>query len=348
MIFLNLTDLKEDFYKRFSASGSFLSYSRAGLLCPLLGYEEINHCPALTCSLSMKVQVYGRRLEGEMIKLQSTKNNLCIIFRYGGRPPSQHTGLFEMLEKMHAYGTGGAELFFDCSIPDFFEYERELKAAVFSVMSKIYNLSIPVSVCGAEKQPCSALQKVSKGYCVTIPDSQKLPLPLTGCKLLIIQTQKADKAPRAKYIDKAYERLKKIYPHIHSFADLSPDRLEYARNAIRDKTALNYVRHIVDENERIKTAAKGLEQCSISALAEQINLSEESAEKLWSPEKLHVFLAGKTMSAEGVMCARIWKNGIISIVSEEKLDETVSMIIRDFENIAGYRPFVCIADSFGE
>lgn len=348
VIFLNLTDLKQDFYKRFSVSESFLSYSRTGLLCPLLGYDSFKRAPALTCSLSMKVQVYGRRLEGNMIKLQSTKNNLCIVFGYGGRKPSQHTELFEMLDMLHCYGAGGAELFFDSTIPSFFEYERELKAAVFRLMCNIYNLDVPVSVCGDYKPLYSALLKSRKGYCISIPGGAQLPLPLTGFKILIVQTQKSDKTPRAKYIAKAYERIKRIYPHIHSFADISPDRLEYVRSAIRDKTALNYVRHIIDENGRIQSSAEGLKKCSPDALAAQMNLSEESIEKLWSPEKAYVFLARLAMSSDGVICARVWKNGIVSIVKEDGVDEAANRITRDFEIYAGEKPYICITDSFGD
>ncbi len=345
---MNLTDLKQDFYKRFNVSSAFLSYSRMGLLCPLLGEVSIERCPSLACSLSMKVQVYARRLEGDMIKLQSTKNNLCVIFRFGGRLPSQHPSLFEMLDKMHGYGVGGAEIFFDSSIPQFFGCERELKAAVFDVMQKIYNVSVPVSVCGGFSSPYSALLDLRKGYCISEPEGNRLPLPLTGCKLLIVQTAKTDKTPRARYIEKAYMRLKRIYPHIHSFADLSPDKLEYYRSVIRNKTALNYVRHIVDENERIKAASEGLHKCSINALVSQINMSEQSMEKLWNPDKQHVFLARKTMSIEGVLCARIWKNGIIALISDDDLDNAIRGITREFEAAAGYKPFICVADTFGD
>lgn len=345
--FLNLTDLKQDFYKRFSASNSFLAYSRMGLLCPLLGNTSIKHSPSLNCSLSMKIQLYGRQLAGEMIKLQSTKNNLCVVFRFGTRPPSQHTELFEMLEKMRGYGIGGAELFFDSSIPTFFPSECELKAAVFDVISRIYNIDIPMSVCG-NKSVYNALLNAQKGYCISEPDGKKLPLPLTGYKFLILQTEAIDKTPRAKYIEKAYERLKRIYPHIHSLADLSPDRLEYSRSAIRDKTALNYVRHLVDENERIQIASQGLKQCSITALTEQINQSELSIEKLWNPERQHVFLVHRIIRCDNVVCAKVWENGIFAIIKDENIDETVNKIIYDFETAAGYKPFVCIADTFGD
>lgn len=343
---MNLTDLKQDFYKRFSASESFLTYSRIGLLCPLLGDASIKRSPLLSCSLSMKVQLYGRRLGGEMIKLQSTKNNLCVVFHFGGRPPSQHTELFEMLEKMHGYGISGAELFFDSSIPNFFSYERELKAAVFDVISRIYNVKIPVSVCG-DKSVYNALLSARKGYCVSEPDNRTLPLPLTGYKFIVMQTENQDKTPRGKSVEKAYERLKRIYPHIHSLADLSPERLEYSRSAIRDKTALNYVRHLVDENERIKIAAQGLERCNIDLLTAQINQSEESIEKLWNPERQHVFLAHKMLRQDNIICAKVWKNGIFAIARDENIDETINKISYDFEVTAGYKPFVCIADSFG-
>lgn len=344
---MNLTDLKQDFYKRFSVSDSFLAYSRMGLLCPLLGDASIKRSPLLSCSLSMRVQLYGRRLGGEMVKLQSTKNNLCVVFHFGGRPPSQHTELFEMLEKMRGYGIGGAELFFDSSIPNFFSCERELKAAVFDAISRIYDVSVPVSVCG-DKSVYNSLINAQKGYCISEPEGRTLPLPLTGYKFIVLQTETQDKTPRAKYVEKAYERLRRIYPHIHSLADLSPERLEYSRSAVRDKTALNYVRHLVDENERIRIASEGLERCNIDLLVSQINQSEESIEKLWNPERQHIFLARKMMKHDNIVCAKVWENGIFAIARDENIDETINKVAYDFEAAAGYKPFVCIADSFGD
>ncbi len=344
---MNLTDFKQDFYKRFRPSGDFLAYSRAGLLCPLLGVTSVKRSPSLVCSLSMKVQVYGRKLAGDMIKLQSTKNNLCVVYRYGSRLPPRHTELFEMLERLRAYGAFGAELFFDSSVPAFFDYERELKAAVFGVMTNICGLDVPVSVCGGDTPLCSALLNAKKNRCVKIPDGSQLPLPLTGLKLLAVQTQTADKTPREKCIEKAYGRLKRIYPHIHSFSDITPDKLEYARNAIRDKTALNYARHIVDENGRIEAAADNSKRRGASALAEQINLSEESIEKLWNPAKEHVFLARRAAKASGALCARVWENGILAIVKEDAADDIANRLTFDFEAAVGQKPYICVADSFG-
>lgn len=346
---MNLTELKQDFYKRFDTSGNFLTYSRAGLLCSLLGDISIRRCPALSCSLSMRVQVYGRRLEGDVVKLQTTKSNTCIVFHYGSRIPSQYKNLFEMLDRMHSYGVRGAELIFDCSVPDFFSSDIELKTAVFHTLSKIYDIAPPIDICSSDNPaPYAAIAGAKKGYCIVMPENRSLPLPLTGYKLLTVQCAKADKTPREKYIEKGFNALKRIYPHIHSFSDISPELLEYSKNAVRDKTALNYMRHIADENERIKYAAEELKKCSLQALISQMNLSEQSMEKLWNPEKQHVFLAQKAASTHGVMCARIWKNGIIAIVNEDEIDYAADTIAYDFENIAGYKPYICIADSFGD
>lgn len=346
---MDLIELKQDFYKRFNTSGNFLTYSRAGLLCSLLGDISIKRCPALTCSLSMRVQAYGRRIDGDVIKLQTTKSNTCIVFHPGGRLPSQHRDLFEMIDRMYNYGVRGAELIFDSSVPDFFSFGKELKIAVFNTLSKIYGVTPPVDICGNDNPaPYQAIAEAKKGYCISIPGNRSLPLPLTGYKLMAVQCEKIDKVPRGKYIEKGFNNLKRIYPHIRSFSDISPELLEYSRKAVRDKTALNYMRHMADENERIKYAAEGLKKCDINALAVQMNLSEESMEKLWTPEKEYVFLARKALSTVGILCARIWKNGIIAIVNEDEIDYASEAIAYDFENIAGYKPYICIADSFGD
>ncbi|MGN0149398.1 MAG: hypothetical protein ACI4C7_04015 [Clostridia bacterium] len=346
---MNLTELKQDFYKRYSSSDNFLSYSRAGLLCSLLGDISLRHCPSLSCSLSMHVQVYGRKINGEIIKLQTTKSNTCIVFHPGNNIPSQHRSLFEMIERLYRFGIHGAELIFDVSVPDFFNYGKELNTAIFNTLSKIYAISPPIEICSTyNTSPYYALNTLKKGYCTSTPDNRLIPLPLTGFKIAVIQDIQPNKSNREKQLEKGFNILKRIYPHIKSFADISPDQLEYSKNAIRDKTLLNYLRHIVDENERIQAAAADLKKCSIKSLVNQMNLSEQSIEKLWNPKKQHIFLAKKSLTIDGVLCARIWKNGITAIVSEDNLDYFTDVISYDFENFSGYRPHICIADTFGD
>jgi hypothetical protein len=349
VIFLNLAELKQDFYKRYSTSEHFLTYSRAGLLCSLLGDISIKRCPALTCALSMRVQVYGRRIDGDVIKLQSTKSNTCIHFHHGSRLPSRHQALFEMIDKLYNYGVRGAELIFDSSVPDFFNFGKELKIAVFNTLTKLYDVAPPIEICAnGDTAPYHAIFEAKKGYCVKMPEKNRLPLPLSGYKIIAVQSEKSDKTPRTKHIQKAFNSLKQIYPHIHSFADVSPELLESAKSAVKDKTALNYTRHIADDCRRIKSASEGLTACNPRALFDEMNLSEQSIEKLWCPERQHVFLARKAIETDGVMCARIWKNGIIGIVREDSVDYALDEIIYDFENIAGYKPHICIADTFGD
>ncbi|MGN0107084.1 MAG: hypothetical protein ACI4A5_05220, partial [Hominilimicola sp.] len=80
---MNLPELKSDFYKRYSASDNFLHFTSNGILCALLGHCDIENSPSLTCTLSMRIQMFARVLEGSMIKLQSSAENNCFIYIFG-------------------------------------------------------------------------------------------------------------------------------------------------------------------------------------------------------------------------------------------------------------------------
>ena len=67
---MNLPELKEDFYKRYSSSDNYLHFTSNGILCTLLGHCGIGNAPSLTCTLSMRVRMFARSLDGNMIKIK--------------------------------------------------------------------------------------------------------------------------------------------------------------------------------------------------------------------------------------------------------------------------------------
>ncbi len=343
---MNLTELKEDFYKRFNASNQFLIYSRMGMLCSLLGDIETEYCPSLSCCLSMRAQVYGRKLNGDGIRFQASANNNCIVFYPGDIVKKDYRDLFSTIEKMYNYGIRGAELFADCSVPKFFNSDMVIKAAVFDTLSRLYETAAPLDLCSQYTEPYKAIFAAQKGWAYF--KGQNIPLPLTGYKIIIVQSDMRDKFPRGKYIKNGFLSLKKLYPHITSLSDVSPALLENSKNVIRDKTTLNLLRHFTDENTRIKYAAEGLKRCDIKPLIAEINLSEQSAEKLCNLEKHHVFIAHTAMKTSGVLCAKVWKNGIFLIAKDEAADYIADNIGYEFEKKEGYQPHICIADTFGD
>ncbi len=346
VINLNLAELKEDFYKRFSSSDQFLIYSRMGMPCSLLGDVETEYCPSLSCCLSMRAQVYGRRLNGDAIRFQSSANNDCIVFHPGDVVKKEYRDLFSTVEKMYNYGVRGADLFADCSVPKRLNPDRVIKAAVFDTLSRLYEIVLPTDLCDKNAKQYEAILSAKKGYAYF--RGHNIPLPLTGYKIMIVQGDKQDKFPRARHIKNGFLSLKKLYPHINSLSDVTTELLESSKKAVHDKETLNLLRHFADENGRIKRAAAGLKKCDLEPLFIEINMSEQSQERLCQLEKQHIFIARIALDTDGVLCARVWKNGIFAIVREEKVDYVIRNINYEFEKKEGCQPHICIADTFGD
>lgn len=79
---MTLSELKEDFYKRYLPSSNYLHYTANGMLCPLLGYPETEDAPSVSCALSMGVRMFARALGGEVVKVQNNASDKYLIYNF--------------------------------------------------------------------------------------------------------------------------------------------------------------------------------------------------------------------------------------------------------------------------
>ncbi len=349
---MNLTELKTDFYRRYSESASYLCFFRSGLLCSLLGDVDIPKSRSLNCSLSMCVQVCGRAVGGDIIKLEDSDSNNCRSHHLLSPFPAKNRTL-QAISRLAPMGISGAELLACSSIPDFFDSEREYRAAVVGAVLKINDMeceNLPELCAGGENPSAYAsLFANKKGWCTDTSGvtAERVPLPLTGFKLLSVQGRKKARS-RSAEAAALLESVRAVYPHITSFSEVTREQVEVLRRFIKDKVQFMRLMHIVDENDRIDAAVEGLKRYGTDALFKVINASQQSLKRLWGLNREQLFMADKIMEYTGVKCARAWKNGIIAVVEEDRADRVIRALQFDYENKMGYTPFFCIADTFGD
>lgn len=353
---MNLPELKNNFYKRLGPSDNFLYFTSNGFLCSLLGYDNIVSAPFIGCTLSMGIKMFARKLNGDMIIIQDNAKSKAISYKYGTNI-SQYTGepkeTIELLQRFEGRHINGAEILFDCSIPEFLPYKDTLFLTLTQSVLKISNiesdpLEIACIAAGRENiSPYMGMIYSKKGYCTHIYGRvpQNLPLPMSGYKILTAHCTESERS-HSKEINYALEHIRRLYPHIGSISDITPEMLQAAKNSVKNKTALRYLYHLVNENERMAIASKALKRCDIQGLFTQMNLSQMSMERFWDLGSEHTFLARCSKNIDGIEAVRCWKNGIVAITRNDKIDHAITMIKCAFETHIGYQPTFCVCDVF--
>lgn len=353
---MNLPELKKDFYKRLGPSHSFLHFISNGMLCTLLGHDEVDESPFIACTLSMGIKMFARKLGGNMIVIQDNAKSKAISYTYGSSP-TQYTGeprdTIELIQRLESRNIRGAEILFDCTIPEFLPYKELLALSLTQAVLIVSDIeSEPLDTAylasgGGNLTPYLGIIHSRKGYCTHLSGKtpQNLPLPMSGYKILTAHCTEKER-DHSKEINYALEHIRRLFPHIGTIADITPEMLQNAGNSIKSKNAVRYIYHLVNENKRISAAENSLKKCNIRGLFRQMNLSQQSMERFWDLGSEHIFLAQCCKHIDSIEAVRCWKNGVIMIVSDDKIDYAITMIKSEFENNIGYQPTFCVCDVF--
>lgn len=350
---MNRTELQSDFYKRYGVSKNRLVFSKAGLLCTLLGHSEIENSEFMSCTLSMCVKTAGRMLASNAVNLENTQTGICSVIQTADIA-SHNKHLYDIVQKFGHIRPFGAEILYDSSIPEFLPHNIALRISVLNTLLKIADTEMPpaqkVQLCAHSHNPAPyiAVMNSRHGWCSSVRglECTNFPLPLTGYKILIVQSRTAKPDNHAAVTATAFKKLRHIYPHVTSFNDITSDMLDYARTKLKNPE-IKYARHIISENERIILAKAVLKMCRIKDFAKLVNDSQKSIERLWGCEGEHTFLVNKICENPSCLCARKWRNGIFAIVEDGSEDGIINILRHDFNSRCGYFPHFCIADTGG-
>lgn len=356
MRFLNLTELKQDFYKRFSASDNFLHFTANGILCTLLGCTETEYTPFLGCTLSMGVKMFARRLNGEVINIQENTSDECLSYIFG-TPLEQFRGdnkeYTELIKRLEPYSLSGTQILFEYSVPDFLPRREVLLTTLAQSLAKCSDIELDplktaVLACGSDNvNKYLGIMYSKKGYCTLISSGapKHFPLPLTGFKLLSAHCSQHQRSHK-KQIHYAFEHVRRLFPHISSISEITPEMLTMTAPNIRSRQALRYMCHLVDENTRIETSINALKHCNSDVLFRQMQLSQASMERYWDLPDEHIFLANCFKGLEGIQAVRAWHSGVTAIAEEDAVDRAINIVRRGFEDNIGYQPTFCVSDVF--
>lgn len=348
---MDIANVKDTFYKRFSTFGEFLYYTFNGLHCTLMGYTTLQGAPFLSCPLSMGVGMFARRLGGNTVKIQGADSDRHFSYIYD-TPPQLFKGkerkIAALLTELRKHGTGGVEILYKSSIPDFIpqymEFDLTLTQSLFKTadIEKTPLEAAAITAYNTHMAPYSAAAYAKSGYC-TLVDSyipHTLPLPMTGYKVVSVYCKGKDRS-RSDRIYDAVDMIKREHPSVSAISEITPFHV----SAVKDKIAKGYIRHIADENMRIKAAARGLGKCDIKALFRAMNGSQRSMERYWRLRSEFAFLAECARNTEGVMAVRCNESGAIIIAENDNIDYAIDMIKYEFEKSAGYSPVFCVSET---
>ena len=353
---MNLPELKQNFYKRFDESDKFLHFTSCGILYTMLGHTDIDTAPSLTCPLSMRIQMFSRKMGTDMINLENTASNTCLSYRFG--TPSElyrekDKYVASLINALSHYKISGAKILYDNSIPEFLPHTEPfltaLAQALLTVSGVSYSKEDIAASCSenANITECLALLYAKSGYGTVMTHGipENVPLPFFGYKILSAHCveKKKDRSARIK---SAIEKMRRLYPHITSVHHITEEAVNASKNIIKDQTALRYLYHLATENTRIKTAKTALKRCNIKTLFIEMNKSQKSMERFWDLGIENLFLAHCSEGLDGVAAVRSWRNGIAAIVENDSVDYVIDMIRHKFESNIGYLPTFCVSDPF--
>ena len=346
---MNTADLQLDFHRRYGDSSARLTITKGALPCTLLGRLDTPHSKSLSCGLSACVQAAARALNGGLIKLESTDNDICEIFRlndFSEHPSPFLRGIPKLLENS---GFFGAEILCDSTVPEYLDRSVPQKAAVFSAVMRLADRSprdlrecARVCVGGAHTDSFVTAVSARRGYCIVQDKGEfkHLPLPLSGYRIICVHTDKPWRFDLAAVSEKELRSLRRMHPSVCGIDDIAPEMLRGGK--------FGALYCLVRENARIELACELLKACRLERFAALVNESQADIERFLNPPPEYSFITRSLSGTQGCICARIEENGVFAIAEDSLVDYVITQLQSDFEAQFGKALSFTVCDSGGE
>ncbi len=204
-------------------------------------------------------------------------------------------------------------------------------------------------MCGIMDQFASAMGK--KNHAIFLDcknlDYQLVPMKLDGYKLVLSNTNKKHSLGASAYnerrsqCEKGLEMLKTKLPDINCLGEVSVEDYNKAKDAICDPLVEQRVRHVIEEDDRVKRAIDVLSKGDLKSFGELMTASHNSLRDLFevSCEELDI-LAEEALKIDGVLGSRMTGAGFggctVSLVKDESVDNFIETIGKIYEDKVGY------------
>ncbi len=203
--------------------------------------------------------------------------------------------------------------------------------------------------CGIMDQFASAMGKKNHAIfldCKTL-DYQLVPINIDGYKLVLSNTNKKHSLGASKYNERrheceaGFEILKKELPSATCLGDITPEEYYRVKDAIKDETVERRVRHVVEEDARVKKSIEVLTAGNLVTFGKLMTASHESLRDLYevSCDELDI-LAAEALKVDGVLGSRMTGAGFggctVSLVKDDAVDTFIDRLGKIYLDKVGY------------
>ncbi len=203
--------------------------------------------------------------------------------------------------------------------------------------------------CGIMDQFASAMGKKNHAIfldCKTL-DYQLVPINIDGYKLVLSNTNKKHSLGASKYNERrheceaGFEILKKELPSATCLGDITPEEYYRVKDAIKDETVERRVRHVVEEDARVKKSIEVLTAGDLVTFGKLMTASHESLRDLYevSCDELDI-LAAEALKVDGVLGSRMTGAGFggctVSLVKDNAVDTFIDRLGKIYLDKVGY------------
>ena len=203
--------------------------------------------------------------------------------------------------------------------------------------------------CGIMDQFASAMGKKNHAIfldCKTL-DYQLVPINIDGYKLVLSNTNKKHSLGASKYNERrheceaGFEILKKELPSATCLGDITPEEYYRVKDAIKDETVERRVRHVVEEDARVKKSIEVLTAGDLVTFGKLMTASHESLRDLYevSCDELDI-LAAEALKVDGVLGSRMTGAGFggctVSLVKDDAVDTFIDRLGKIYLDKVGY------------
>ncbi len=203
--------------------------------------------------------------------------------------------------------------------------------------------------CGIMDQFASAMGKKNHAIfldCKTL-DYQLVPIELDGYKLVLSNTNKKHSLGASKYNERrgeceaGYEILKKHLPEITCLGDVTPEMYEPLAQYITDEVVERRVRHVIEEDARVKKSIDVLTAGDLKSFGELMTASHNSLRDLYEVTCPELdLLAAEALKIDGVLGSRMTGAGFggctVTLIKSEMVDTFIETIGKKYLDTIGY------------
>ncbi|MEF8798541.1 MAG: galactokinase [Candidatus Bipolaricaulota bacterium] len=313
---MELIEIKEKFTEMYGANGEPEIYRAPGRVNLIGEHTDYNDGLVLPIAIDLTIRALVRKNSKDVIRLYSTNLEEEGRIQVGEETSLKKSGdwtdylrgiIFSMGEETRRALSGlDILLYSEIPIGSGLSSSAALEMAVASALNEEFELDLEaielIKLCqNAENEFVGANTGIMDQYVsyfgregtallidTARPSHQYVNLDLAGYELLVIDTTVSHTHEGNKYnlrraeCEEALSLLKKTdkLDHLSSLSDLYPEDLSYVDSALPKKLA-NRARHVLEENQRVKAAAKLLKKGKIGKTGELFFASHRSLRELY-------------------------------------------------------------------